>query len=160
MSDIDDADESDMLYNVTDMKDVTKRIEKLGGFGSWRYIVNFWTFVFFIAIVYDFFNENLLSESEILLAVAGIYAATLAVYSAENEFRRWHHMHASIHPGEMYVILWTILMAFLISGAVFFDVPYHMPSEVSASYIGMIGILAITRESKNFYKRRNKKTKG
>ena len=141
------------------MKEIIHVIQKLGSFNSWRRIVNFWTIIFFAAIVYDFFNENILSKSELLLAIAGIYAATLAVYSAEKEFRRWHHMHASIHPGEMYAILWTILIFFLIIGAVFYHIPYHMPSEVSASYIAMIGILAITRESKNFYKKRNRQNK-
>jgi uncharacterized membrane protein len=66
-------------------------------------------------------------------------------------------MHSSIHPGEFYAILWTILIICLIVGDVFYKVPYHMPAEVSASYIGVIGILALTRESKNFYKRKNHK---
>ena len=132
-------------------------ISKLGSFKTWHTVVNFWTFVFFIAIIYDFFNDNALSHNEILLAIAGIYAACLAIYSAEKEFRRWHHMHASIHPGEVYVIVWTILVIFLIGGDIFWHVPYQMPAEVSASYIAVISILAITRESKNFYKRKHKK---
>ena len=135
------------------MKDLTKA----GSFKTWRYVVNFWTILFFVAIIYDFFNDNVLSKNEILLAIAAIYTAFLAIYSAEKEFRRWHHMHSSIHPGEFYAILWTILIICLIVGDVFYKVPYHMPAEVSASYIGVIGILALTRESKNFYKRKNHK---
>ncbi len=96
-------------------------------------------------------------QNEILLAIAAIYTAFLAIYSAEKEFRRWHHMHSFLHPGEVYAILWTILIIALIVGTVFYATPYHMPAEVSASYIGVIGILALTRESKNFYKRNNKK---
>ena len=133
-------------------------LKRLGSFKTWRFVVNFWTIVFFAAIIYDFFNRNELSDDQILLAVAGIYTAFLAIYSAEKEFRRWHHMHnTSLHPGEVYAILWTILVISLIVGNVFCDVPYHMPAEVSASYIGVIGILALTRESKNFYKRQNRK---
>ncbi len=131
--------------------------KNLGSFNGWRIIVNFWTFIFFAAILYDFFNKNILSDDDVLLAIAGIYAAALAIYSAEKEFRRWHHMHKSIHPGEMYSIIWTVLILFLIAGTAIYKVPYHMPAEVSASYIAMISILAITRESKNFYKRRDKK---
>ena len=119
----------------------------------WRHITNFWTIVLFIAIIYDFFNANILSDNDILLAIAGIFAATLAIYSAEKEFRRWHNMHASIHPGEAYVILWTALIIFLIVYRIVYNVHYHMPVEVGASYIAVITILAITRESKNFYKR-------
>ena len=133
-------------------------LKKAASFNAWRHLVNFWTILLFIAIIYDFFHANVLSDSDILLAIAAIYTAFLAIYSAEKEFRRWHHMHgASLHPGELYTILWTILVIFLIVGDVVWGLPYHMPPEVSATYIGVIGILALTRESKNYYKRRNKK---
>ena len=66
-------------------------------------------------------------------------------------------MHSSIHPGEIYVITWTVLIICLIVGDVFLHGSYHMPAEVSATYIAVISILAITRESKNFYKRKGKK---
>ena len=60
--------------------------------------VNFWTVLFFAANVYDFYNDNLLSRNEVLLAIAAIYTAFLAIYSAEKEFRRWHHMHNRCVP--------------------------------------------------------------
>src|SRR5258708_5026655 len=100
-------------------------IDRIGSFRSRRHIVNFWTLIFFAAIVYDFFHDNVLSKNEILIAIAGVYAAMLAIYSAEKEFRRWHHAHKSIHPGELYSILWTILILFLIIGAVFYNADYH-----------------------------------
>lgn len=136
------------------MNQIFKRLQRSGSFKMWRVVVNFWTLIFFVAIVFDFFQHNILAENEIILAVAAIYAASLAIYSAEKEFRRWHHMHNSIHPGEFYVIIWTVLVIFLIVGSVTLHIPYHMPVEVSASYIAVISILALTRESKNFYKRR------
>ena len=123
----------------------------------WRKVTNFWSLIFFLAIVYDFFEGNILSHNEVLLAIAAIYCASLAIYSAEKEFRRWHNMHDSIHPGEMYAIIWTILIVFLIIGGIVLKLPYHMPPEVSASYIAVISILALTRESKNFYGRRKTK---
>jgi hypothetical protein len=130
---------------------------KAGSFGTWRSIVNFWSFVFYVAIVYDFLHENALSDNEIMLGIASIYCAVLAIYSAEKEFRRWHNMHDGIHPGELYLVTWTVLIVGIIASAIIFQLPYHMPVEVSASYIAVITILAITRESKNFYKRKNKK---
>lgn len=139
------------------MLGLIKIISKAGSFGTWRRLVNFWTLVFFGAIVYDFYNQNVLADNEVLLAIAGIYAAALAIYSAEKEFRRWHHMHSAIHPGEMYLILWTVLIVCLIAGNIFMHLHYRMPVEVSASYIAVISILAITRESKNFYKKRRGK---
>ncbi len=136
---------------------IVLKLQKLGSFSMWRKITNFWSFVCFAAILYDFFHANVLAESNILLAIAGIFAASLAIYSAEKEFRRWHDMHTSIHPGEAYVILWTFLIIFLIVYGIIFHIPYHMPVEVGASYIAVITILAITRESKNFYKRKKGK---
>ena len=133
--------------------------QKTGSFKLWRHIVNIWTVIFFASIAYDFFHDSVLSKNETLLAIAAIYGAFLAIYSAEKEFRRWHHMHSSIHPGELYAIFWTLLIMALIAGAAFYNTTYHIPAEVSASYIGMIGVLAITRESKNFYKRKHHRKK-
>ena len=124
----------------------------------WRKITNFWCLIFFVAIVYDFLNNNYLSNNEILLAIAAIYCATLAIYSAEKEFRRWHHMHESIHPGEIYAIVWTILVIGIVVSSIIFRLPYHMPPEVSASYIAVISILALTRESKSYYKSKKEKS--
>jgi len=133
-------------------------LQKAGSFNMWRHIVNFWSMVMFAAIIYDFFTSNYLSHEEILLAIAAIYCATLAVYSAEKEFRRWHDMHSSMHPGEMYFLIWTALIILVIVGSIVYNPAYHIPAEVSASYIAEITILAITRESKNYYKRkRNRK---
>lgn len=142
------------------MKQTFQILQKLGNFNVWRHITNFWSFVLFAAIIYDFFHENVLAENEVLLAISGIFAAALAIYSAEKEFRRWHHMHASIHPGEAYVILWTALIIFLVVYGLVFNIHYHMPVEVGASYIAVITILAITRESKNFYKRKKNPLNG
>lgn len=136
------------------MKRLLLKLEKLGTFRTWRVLTNFWSFVCFIFIVYDFFNDNILADNSVLLAITGIFAACLAIYSAEKEFRRWHNMHSSLHPGEVYVILWTLLVLFLVLGSIVLHIPYHMPIEVSGAYIAVITILAITRESKNYYKRR------
>lgn len=139
------------------MKVLLKISENIGNFRFWRLVVNFWTGVFFVAIAYDFVADNVFAHSDIMIAVAAIYCASLAIYSAEKEFRRWHHMHDSIHPGEMYVIIWTIFIIFLIAAQAVFHPDYRMPPEVSASYIAVISILALTRESKNMYKRKGKK---
>jgi len=118
----------------------------------WRKLTIFWTVVFFAAIIYDFATQNSLDSTNLLLPIAVIYDAVLAIYSAEKEFKRWHDHHKTIHPGEMYVILWTILIFGLLAVAVIFHESYHVPAEVSASYVVAVGILAITKESKYFYR--------
>jgi hypothetical protein len=138
------------------MTSLLRLSERIGNFRFWRIVTNFWTGVFFVAIVYDFFSENMLSDADILLALAAIYCASLAIYSAEKEFRRWHHMHSSMHPGEVYTIVWTVFIVGLIIAQAFLHRHYHMPHVVSASYVAVISILAITRESKNLYKKKGK----
>ena len=138
------------------MTNLLQLSEKIGNFKFWRIMTNFWTGIFFVAIVYDYLMHNALAESHIILSLGVIYCASLAIYSAEKEFRRWHKMHDAIHPGEVYVILWTALVAALIAVQLFLHLEYHMPPEVSASYIAAITILAITRESKNLYKKKGK----
>ncbi len=140
------------------MKALLRISEQIGNFRFWRLVVNFWTGVFFVAIVYDFASHNAFAQSDIMIAIAAIYCASLAIYSAEKEFRRWHHLHDSLHPGEFYVILWTLFIIALFSAQAFFgrDYHYHMPAEVSTSYIAVLSILALTRESKNMYKRKRR----
>jgi len=143
-----------ICYTIEMGKKLIHRLEKTGSFKISRLLVNFWTFIFFAAIIYDFLNHNILAQNEIMLAVAAIYGTFLGIYSAEKEFRRWHHMHCGMHPGEVYVVVWTVLIIGLILADIGFNIQYHMPAEVSASYIAVISILAITRESKNYYKRK------
>lgn len=118
----------------------------------WRKLTTFWTIVFFAAIIYDFITHNSLESSNLLLPIAVIYDAVLAIYSAEKEFKRWHDSHSNIHPGELFVILWTILIFSLLILAAIFHQSYHVPAEVSSSYVVVVGILAITKESKYFYR--------
>lgn len=139
------------------MRHLLRFSEKIGNFRFWYLVVNFWTVIFYIVIAYDFFHHNILDENNIVLAVAGIYCAALAIYSAEKEFRRWHHMHSSVHPGEVYAIIWTLFIITLIVVQVILHNDYEMPPEVSASYIAVISILALTRESKNLYKKKGRK---
>lgn len=131
--------------------------QKIGNSRFWRTMANFWTIVFFAAIAYDFWNENALAKSDIMVAVAAIYCACLAIYSTEKEFRRWHHMHSSIHPGEIYVILWTIFVLALVVAQAYLHLDYRMPAEVSASYVAVISILALTRESKKLYRKKGRR---
>jgi len=45
----------------------------------------------------------------------------------------------------------VLIFGLLILAAIFHQ-SYHVPAEVSSSYVVVIGILAITKESKHFYK--------
>jgi succinate-acetate transporter protein len=120
----------------------------------WRWLVNFWTIIFFIVAIDEFWNHN--PHSHVMGPVAAIYVACLAIYSAEKEFERWQFYFMGRHPGELYVIAWTalafgmLLVSFATGGA------FEMAPEVFSTYIVVLGILAITRKSKLIFSERHK----
>jgi hypothetical protein len=118
----------------------------------WRYLVNFWTVVVYAAVICDFIKNN--ARENLLAPVVIIYVAVLAIYAGAKEFERWYEFHEGRHPGELFVIAWTILITGLwILGSIF-SKPYKIPGEVVSAYISVLGILAVTRKSKSLFKRK------
>ncbi len=125
----------------------------------WRHLTNFWTLIFFIAIVYDYVLGNALDRNNTILLISVFYTTALAIYSAEKEFKRWHDSHKTRHPGETYVIIWTLLVFGLLAIKLYFHSAYELPPEVRASYIVVIGVLALTKESKYLYLAKKKSSR-
>lgn len=119
-----------------------------------RYICNIWTIISLGIVVADFLRLN--SLEPILGPTLAIYIGVLVVYSAEKEFERWTEYYEGRHPGELYIIAWTVLIAILLAAALFVERDYHLPEEVVATYIGVISIMAFTNKSKAFFNRRRK----
>ena len=119
----------------------------------WRKLLAFWTLVSISIIIADFFADGAFAAS--LIPVLIIYVAVLSAFSAEKEFRRWHDYHSSRHPGELYVILWTILLVGIFVADIVLDKPYQIPDAVISTYIVTLGILAITRTSRAIHSEEN-----
>ena len=119
-----------------------------------RYLVNLWTIISFGVIVVDFLGDN--SFEIVLGPTLAIYVGILVIYSAEKEFERWAEYYEGRHPGEIYVFCWTLLLILLVVSSFFIRTNYKLPSEVVSTYIGVISIMAFTRKSKSFFKRRRK----
>jgi hypothetical protein len=130
------------------------RSNKLLSSNTWRHLTNFWTLVLYVVIIADFIKRNGLID--FLGPVSAIYIAILAVYTAQKEFERWHDYNIGIHPGEMYVLLWTVLVVTLLVLEVVYHNVYKLPSEVFTTYIVVVGILAITKRSKKKYLKKGK----
>lgn len=123
-------------------------------FNFWRRLINFWTILFFSVIVYDFFTNNSCDGALNLLAT--VYISILAIYVSNKEFERWYDRHQGQHPGEVFVVIWSVLVfSLMIAGLIFKD-KYHLPGAIVSSYIAVLTILAITRKSKDLYQRRRK----
>ena len=136
-----------------------KEKQIFGNFNFWRHLVNIWSVLFFTVIIYDFATWN--SCTEVLNVMSTVYIGSLAVYVSNKEFERWYDKHYSRHPGEIFVIIWSVLILVLFSLSFIFNEEYKMPTSVISSYIAVLTILAVTRKSKELYLvRHQSKSKG
>lgn len=126
-------------------------------FKFWRYLINFWSFVFFLFIILDFISGN--GYKELLNILSVVYISALALYSSNKEFERWYDQHESKHPGEVFVAIWSILIFLLFGLSFIFKGNYQIPTSVISSYIAVLTILAITKKSKEIYMIKHKPLK-
>ena len=126
-----------------------KRRLLMTSFEFWRRLINVWSIVFFFVIIYNFFTRE--AGEGILDVISVIYIGALAIYVSNKEFERWYHKHDRKHPGEIFVIIWSVLVILLIIADVFSQGYYRIPGSVVSAYIAVLTILAITRKSKQAY---------
>ena len=116
-------------------------------------MTTFWSVFLFVLIISDFVANN--RYTDIVSPVAAIYVIVLSIYSADKEFERWHALYRGRHPGEVYIGLWTILIVGILTADFFLEKSYKIRPEIVATYIVVLGILAITRKSKSLYQEKN-----
>ncbi len=102
----------------------------------------------------DFIGNNALTAY--LGPLAAIYIGILAVYVGQKEFERWCHIHDGRHPGEWFVIGWTLLVFSFFILDFIFSKPYIIPDVLIYTYITVLGVLAITIKSKRIYRKKHK----
>jgi hypothetical protein len=113
----------------------------------WRYITNVWCLVCYVVIVYDFLYPGVVTS--VLASVLVVYVSLLVIFVGVKEFERWYDDHSGKHPGELFVIGWTLLIIGLfIAKIVMNKQAYVIPEEVLSTYIAVLSIMAITQKSK------------
>ncbi len=127
----------------------------VNNFNFLRKLINFWTVFYFSVIIYDFLFT--LQISNLLDITSAVYIGVLAIYVGDKEFERWYNKHQSRHPGEVFVVLWTVLIFFLIFFGAVLKNNHFLPSSIVSSYIAVLTILVITRKSKQIYLERRRK---
>lgn len=132
-----------------------KNISLFEEFRFWRVLINFWSLLFFIVVILDFCNDNIYSQA--LNVLSAVYIGALAVYVSHKEFERWYDKHESRHPGELFVIAWSVLVFGIIILDIVLSKSYELPGSVISSYIAVLTILAITKKSKAVYKKHRRK---
>lgn len=122
-------------------------------FKFWRALNNAWSVLFFVMIIADFIFNN--AYEDILGGISIVYISVLAVYVSNKEFERWYDRHEESHPGEVFVIIWSVLV-----GSLFildlFSKQYQLPGAVISAYVAVLTILVITRKSKDLYRRKRR----
>ena len=136
---------------------ISKKIKKIPKkINFWRYLINFWSIFFFMAIIIDLHQGNGLVG--LLGITAAIYVGVLAIYVGDKEFERWYDKHSEKHPGEIFVIIWTLIILLLLACSLVLGDYYQIPNSVVSSYIAVLTILVVTNKSKQMYRiRRGKK---
>ncbi len=120
----------------------------------WRYLTNFWTVIFIGVVISDFLTFG--SYQYLIAPLSVIYGAILSIFVSTKEFDRWYDLHEDKkHPGEVFVIIWSLLL--LVMGAIswIYGKTYSISTEVISVYIMVLTVFAITQSSKSIYK--NKK---
>ena len=121
----------------------------------WRILTNVWTIVFVVFLIFDFFQFNRYEYLTVPFSV--IYMGVLGLYASTKEFDRWYEMHEGRHPGELFVILWTVVIFAFLGISFFSKGGYRVSSEVLADYIMVLSVFALTQKSKRLYERKRKK---
>jgi hypothetical protein len=116
----------------------------------WRYMTNTWCVICYVAIIYDFLHNHALGD--LLSSILVIYVALLTIFVGAKEFERWYEMHDGRHPGELFVIGWTALLVGMVITKLVLHKNYGIPGEVTATYIAVLSIMAITQKSKSLKK--------
>ena len=118
----------------------------------WKILLNLWTIIVLTVILLDFFNLNQYNGTTGV--VLAIYVAILGIYVADKEIDRWTRKFYSKYFGEFFVVIWTILMIILVIANIL-NPNYKLGTEITATYISVLGVYAITQKSKNI--KQNKK---
>jgi len=122
-----------------------------------RILTNSWTVVAMFLFILDFYSFS--QYSSVTSAVGVIYIAILGLYVGTKEFYRWHEFHDTRHIGEIFVIVWTAVLFLIIFSVVFINKDYHISGELIAVYTAIIGIFALTQNSKIFFRESKDKSK-
>lgn len=123
----------------------------------WRILTNFWTLIFIPFLVVNFWLKG--QYGFLIAPMSAVYLGVLSLYAGTKEFERWYDAHEGRHPGEMFVIAWTVVVFTLLAISFFSSGGYRVSPEVVANYIMVLTVFALTQKSKSFYERKRERTK-
>ncbi|MEK9173416.1 MAG: hypothetical protein AAB594_02505 [Patescibacteria group bacterium] len=120
----------------------------------WRLLTNLWTVLFIAFVILNFAHAN--RYEYMVSPMSALYIGMLTLFVGTKEFDRWHEAQTGRHSGEIFVILWSILITVLFVFSIFLGKEHRVPSEIVAIYIAVLSIFAITQKSKRIHETRTK----
>lgn len=117
-----------------------------------RHFLNVWTLLILPFVVLNFLSHDAFDYLAVPAAV--LYTGLLALYVGTKEFERWYEIHSGRHPGEWFVILWTVVMIGLFGTSVAFGPEYEVHSDLVAVYVAVLTLYAFTHQSKELHRRK------
>jgi hypothetical protein len=121
----------------------------------WRFLTNFWTLAVLFFLILNFVTHGAYGFVGISFSI--VYTAVLGLYAGTKEFDRWYEFHESRHPGEIFIVVWTIVIGGMLGAQFFLGKVYELPQEAIADYIMVLSIFALTQKSKNLHGKRRAK---
>ena len=113
----------------------------------WRLLTNTWTFLFIVLVIVNFFLPE--KYGHLVTPFALLYGAILSIFVGTKEFARWYEdRNDRRHPGELYVIFWSMLVVCMAIYSAFVDSTKAISSDIIASYIMILTVFALTQASK------------
>ncbi len=119
---------------------------------TWRWLANFWGIITAIFFLIHFFD--LIDLTEAIKNLAIIYISILTIFTTVKEFDRWKSpKFLSNHNGEIFIILWTVLIIIFIIASAIDSNKFNFTGEFTATYLSILGIFAISRKSRSLKRR-------
>ena len=113
----------------------------------WRILTYFWGVLTAVFFIINFFH--IVDYSHSLKTLVIVYISVLSIFTSIKEFQRWKtKKFLSKYKGEVFVIGYTILMIIFIFLNARSPMTYNIPSEFTATYLSILGIFAISYNSK------------
>jgi hypothetical protein len=120
----------------------------------WRTLTNAWTVIFLAFVIANFFSGD---RYEFLIAPMSIlYTGILTLYVGTKEFDRWYERHMGRHPGEWFVLLWSVVIGALLLFSFVLGEGHRIHSDVIAVYIAVLSLFAVTQKSKSLHTKKGR----
>jgi phosphatidylserine synthase len=113
----------------------------------WRFLTYTWAVITATFFALDYFK--ILDCSNSLKTLTIVYISILSIFTSIKEFHRWKDKKfLSKYRGEIFVVIYTILIIIFIILSTINPKTYSIRPEFTTTYLAILGIFAISYNSK------------